>query len=50
MAWRKTPSTTCPWGEAGARWENQHRLQLAVFEVDADQLVAQEDVENLQYC
>lgn len=38
-----------PWDEAGARWLLNNRLQLAVYEVAADRLIAPEEVAQLPY-
>lgn len=38
-----------PWDEAGARWDVQHLLQLAVYEVAADRLITPEEVAQLPY-
>lgn len=39
-----------PQRQAEARWEIQHLLQLAVYRVEADQLLTPEAVAHLPYC
>lgn len=38
-----------PWDEAGARWLLNNRLRLAVYRVQADRLIAPEEVAQLPY-